>query len=1157
MMKPLGTWAFWRLVLVAAAFLLLSLLTWFLAPLITVGGAPVIGDPVLRLLAALIVLLIGVVVVLVLLLRGFGQSARKPFQSSASNEEEAKTQTDALEAGLRRAFATLKGTGRVWRLDRSYRYKLPWYLVIGPERAGKTSLIRSSGLRFPATDSRGGHIAAGPAFTFSFVDNAVFVDTAGPFGPHSQRRLWRNFLGLLKRYRPREPINGVVIVLSVAELRTAAESQTAALFAEIRQQLIDLRNQLRASFPVYAVFTRVDDVPGFEAFFANLAPVYRNAVFGLTLPIASGRGAAANPPEAIGTVFGREYDDLLRWQTPRVLEQVNGEGDITRRFDDFMFLPQMALLKQKYLQFVEDVFRPNEFEPTLQLRGVYFTSARADLITKSDEPAETVGTPSVAVPAQRGLFIRDLFEQVVIPEAGLVALDRRARRAQRLTQWATLALIALVALALCGWWAYSFANNRTLIKTVEQRADRAKLSLAMLGANPSMQPTQNTDLAATIPALKALEDIPTGWGDTRDYSVPAFTGGLSQYGHLSGPAKSEYVDALHMLFLPQLVGYLESDIQDSMSDPAKLYGAVMVYLMFGGVRPVDKEVIANWFDRRWQSLYPNASDAPLRASLQEQLQNLLKAGFAPAPIQEQLVANARAVLNEFPPAMRGMALLKQLPEIRNLPTWRLTDVAGPLASYALVRRSGKSLAEAVPGMYTADHFSTVVLPAISKVAETVMNEDWVRFLTPEDDEGPERQKELEREMTDLYVSDYIAQWEGLLNDVTIASFTDFNSELSVLQAVLGPPSPLSLFLNSVSQQTTLSPAPESKEAAATAPQAATPLSAAAQAGQPITEHFAGLHAFVAGNPSPLDGTLQSLSQLRALIGPAASAGSSPAQVTALTSGPGFSQLLSQMQFNTLSAPPSLADAVAQITQQTSAIANEGVKSDLSGTWTSEVYPFCQAAIEGRYPFAVSENEVTIADFSRLLAPNGLLDQFFTKQIKPYVDTTRTPWRLNKAAARPNLTPAAIKFFEQADRIRKVFFVDGGATPQVSFQIEPYNLDPNAMRVTLSIDGQTLTYQYGPPQRTPIHWPGAKGGVSIAFAASTPGTPSMSNVTGPWALFRFLSTAKVTRLTATRFQVAVQLGSNSASFVIEADSVMNPFGQNPLAGFKCPPALVPG
>jgi len=57
------------------------------------------------------------------------------------------------------------------------------------------------------------------------------------------------------------------------------------------------------------------------------------------------------------------------------------------------------------------------------------------------------------------------------------------------------------------------------------------------------------------------------------------------------------------------------------------------------------------------------------------------------------------------------------------------------------------------------------------------------------------------------------------------------------------------------------------------------------------------------------------------------------------------------------------------------------------------------------------------------------------------------------------------------------------------------------------------------------------------------------------LFRLLDKATVTRSTLSeKMTVAFALGGHSASFELDANSVVNPFMLDALERFRCPPSL---
>ena len=71
------------------------------------------------------------------------------------------------------------------RGTRGYLYEQPWYAIIGPPGAGKTTALLNSGLKFPLAAEMGQGAVAGVGGTrlcdWWFTENAVLIDTAGRY----------------------------------------------------------------------------------------------------------------------------------------------------------------------------------------------------------------------------------------------------------------------------------------------------------------------------------------------------------------------------------------------------------------------------------------------------------------------------------------------------------------------------------------------------------------------------------------------------------------------------------------------------------------------------------------------------------------------------------------------------------------------------------------------------------------------------------------------------------------------------------------------------------------------------------------------------------------------------------------------------------------
>nr|WP_274599929.1 type VI secretion protein IcmF/TssM N-terminal domain-containing protein [Chromatium okenii] len=87
------------------------------------------------------------------------------------------------------------------------------------------------------------------------------IDTAGRYTTQDSDRQvdhagWQNFLALLKQYRPRRPLNGVLVAVSVADVlqQTRVDRERQAL--AIRQRVQELCQSFQVALPVYVVLTK-------------------------------------------------------------------------------------------------------------------------------------------------------------------------------------------------------------------------------------------------------------------------------------------------------------------------------------------------------------------------------------------------------------------------------------------------------------------------------------------------------------------------------------------------------------------------------------------------------------------------------------------------------------------------------------------------------------------------------------------------------------------------------------------------------------------------------------------------------------------------------------------------------------------------------------
>jgi type VI secretion system protein ImpL len=1196
-----------------AGALALSTLLWFLGPTLGFGTFRPLESVNVRL--AVVLVLVIAWVGMTWFAHAREAAANKKMIAAASGGEApsgdpASAQIRILRQRLEEAQRHLKRLRGADRRGKKYLYELPWYILIGPPGAGKTTALVNCGLKFPLADRHGSPSVRGAAGTrncdWFLTDEAVLVDTAGRYttqdsDQNEDQAAWLGFLDLLKENRPRQPINGVLIAISLSDLITLPQVEQAAHARAIRARLGELLDRFGVRFPVYVLFTKADLIAGFTETFEPLTREGREQVWGATLPLDAGGDAE---PAVLG--FGAEFRLLLDRLDEKMIDRVQEEADPRRRGLIFGLPTQLASLREAMREFLEEIFLASRYDTRPLLRGVYFTSG-----TQEGTPidrlmgaiAQRFGLQASNLTAfsgsGRSYFLSRLLREVIFGEASLVSTNQRVERRRKLLRWGFYGATALVFIAACGAWANSYFLNREAEAAVSAAADAAMAETSSL--NTAV--LKDDDPSRVLAALDKLRQLPGGYQANEAVVPVSMTFGLYQGARLHSEAVAAYQRGLNLLLLPRLLSRLQQQLAANLTKPEFLYDGLRIYLMLGGRHPVDRKIVREWMTLDWQSLLPGPEHAAARTALLNHLDVLLDARLEEYPLDANVVEEARRTLRQFPVAGRAYLMLKDRVMAAQPPDWSVVDHAGPAADRVLVRLSGKLLSDGLSGFYTRAVFYRDVLPRLADLVQAVEDDTWI-LTDAGDAKGANPTATLTSDVLALYYDDYIKHWEGLLGDILLQSPRNLGALADTLNFAAGPTSPLKMVWQAIDRETQLAHPPI--EAAAGTPPSpsgtekriASALGAAGNTqpiyGQPVEEKFRRFHDTVAslgGGPAIIDLLLQDLAELS----------KDASRIAAATSGADSAGVVSDAAevVHKLAnwhdrLPPQIADVPRSVARNAMALIKGETHGDLDRQWNAKVLQFCNRALDGRYPLQKSAAaDVTLDDFSRLFAPNGLIDGFFNSSLRPFVDTTQDPWKLRNPAD-VNVSPEALAQFQRASLIRDMFF-GAGTTPVLRFEITPLSIDASSSRAVLSIDGQEVVYEGNSGRTISVQWPGP-GGVRestlgfalkpadtqptattqaattqaaqtqaaqiqaaqipapIQAAATQPTSPSIRK-TGPWSLFRLLDAGRLEKLGGPdRWRVTFSTGVHSAVYEVHAGSVVNPLTSNELAKFKCPSAL---
>ena len=766
--------------------------------------------------------------------QALGQAILNQAEIAAANAAQAATpgdgEIDAVRTGLLAAIETIK-TSRLGRKSGAAAlYELPWYMIIGNPAAGKSSAILHSGLQFPFAD---GKVVQGVGGTrncdWFFTTDGIVLDTAGRYSVVEEHRgEWFGFLDLLKKYRRKAPINGIIIAVSIAELGGDPDVGMQ-LARSLRKRVQDVIERLEVFAPLYIVFTKADLIAGFTEFFADSERSERERAWGATMPYQR-----KLPTPELLAFFDQSFDELHAGLTELSMANMAHRQRKTMPPGVFTFPLEFAAIKPSLRAFIATLFEENPFQFQPVFRGFYLTSALQEGVPVSASSQQVaqrfdltyVPPPVAAGQRQHGYFLLDLFRKVIFADKYLVS--NYASRHRLRFKYAVFFTATVLLGACLGGWSWSYLGNRQLVANVE--ADMNKVLRLQ---------EQRLDLQSRLEALEILQDRIEQLDAYRHHSPWSLRLGLYQGELLERKLREEYfAGARHVMLEPVTAG-LEGLLAEMNANAGQLqpasrtpqaplaapgvqpyqaasatnvedaYNALKTYLMLADKSHAESSHLNDQMARFWRGWLEHNRGAMPREQMIRSAERLLtfylaQAGDPSWPRIEQKLAlvdqareNLRRVVRGMPARERVYADVKARASTR-FPGVTVARIVGE-ADQGLLLGS-----RAVSGAYTRQAWEKFVAGAFREAANReLQSADWVLKSASTDDltlEGSPEQ--IEKNLVELYKADYAREWQKFVQGVAVADLKGFDGAVQAMNR-LGDPqsSPIARLLSTIYEET--------------------------------------------------------------------------------------------------------------------------------------------------------------------------------------------------------------------------------------------------------------------------------------------------------------------------------------------------------------------
>ncbi|MDQ0740011.1 type VI secretion system membrane subunit TssM [Pseudomonas sp. W4I3] len=996
-----------------------------------------------------------------------------------------------------------------------WRQDLPWYLLIGEPRSGKTQLLAAAGLQSPLDQADARPTGSGTQCDWYFADEGVLIETPGRYLTQPDRSVdaagWTTLLTSLRRRHRVRPLNGVVVTLSVDKLLEGNEHDLEQLARHVHSRVQDIQQVLHVDVPLYLVLTQADRLPGFIEYFDSPSGDDADAVLGQPL----NADTAGNDI----TQLRQAFEQLLQRLHSELIERLHQERDVERRGQMLEFPQQTARIGERLCLFIEWAFCAHRYQRINGLRGFYLTCA-----------SET-----------RNHFVQGLFSRVIFAEADLAALQTREQ--QRI--WRRNALLGmaatLVLASACGLWMHSYAVNH------QRLAHIAALSAPV---------AQASDETSTLLAL-----LDARWAATQVFPASSNTAlieraGLYQ-GEVSRPRVARaYELALQQQLLGRTVGLLEEQVRASLGDRERLLDSLRAYLMLNLRERRDTPWLAQHMASYWSLRFPG--DIPVQKRLNEHWARLLEQPFA-APLNDELVAQARAVLRGESLADVVYRVLRE--QARDLEPLRLAEgkVFAAMESH-------------VPGFYTKRYVQYFEAQG-PRLVNAIAQDNWVLG------EGTDlSSQDLQRLMVQLqqrYFSEYAQAWSDALGRVRLLPTDNLREDAERLAGLTSAQSPVSLLLQQLREHTRLLPGLELPATLAEPPGALGVIAKAAMAqGQAalgdsarraLQRRFEPLHQLLdeQHNPSAeLTQGLHLLGQLHLQLA-ALNREGSPEQAAFMQAKrrmDGQQDVLGNLREASARLPLPLAGWFEGIADEAWRHLLDQAYAHVNQRYQSEVQGLYARAIRQRYPFnAHASSDVALDDFREFFKPQGVLARFYEGHLRSFVGAEGSRYRLRGLDGQSlPISRSLLEQLTKAQVIRRSFFSEDQGELAVRFTLAPYSLDQAVNRATLRLGEKQLEYRHGPIIPMTFRWPieADNGRASLVLERDTELRPlGIEKNTGAWSLFRFFDLLHREPASDRNAQIVkANLAGLRANYLLTSQRTPSPFEMDTWRTFRLPEQL---
>ena len=992
-------------------------------------------------------------------------------------------------------------------------------ILIGPEKSGKTSLLKNAELAFAFEKKIADPNNIQPTTTYDWwvTKQTIYIDSPGRLFDSNNKIAQKSrdhLLRFIKKHGHKNAVSGIVLTLGIDHLLALNSAQKLdTLLQNIHINLSEIYKKFKNHPPIHIAINKCDLMTGFREFFGELSRDERQQYWGVLF----------NSKTDVISSFSEGFDRLINRLNQQLIWRLQHEYNTDKKalINDFPL--QMKQTKTKLTEFFSKW--QNVLGSKFNLKSICFTAATQKPIkNQATLNQESNGSQLINIqqPVNSAYFLHDFFQNRL--------LDNIGGESCQPNQWKIKSFLKLfLVLAASGtivffafFWTYSFKKQVNHINAAQQ-------AITTYHVLSQENLSDKNSFSARLQSLQSLQKAVAAFNINHSPILSKLTLNQSML-KLQQKTILVYQNALRKFVIPKIRLTLINLLKDNNTPADIQYAGLKSYIMLSQPKHYDANQIKPLLQKVWQFKYPGEKTAAISSFLND----LFNQGNINIRSNMAMIKKARKHLLQLPTKDLANVIFQNM-ITKNEPL--SLNLENNIAAASVLTFANPNIH--INSIYTLSGYQSINPNVFQKAAFDAVHGNWVLGKTQTSSKTAAH--DVMNSLKSQYLVEYANSWLAFLNNIKIVNFTQLN-QLDQAVSLLSSDNSLLLQLANLIENNIVMDAFSNNNQ----------LSSLAYIVQNTSQ-----------NGNSFQAIISTLKQLNSEMSEITTSNDPSKQAFILAEyrmrNNGSNDAIEKLFTMSSVYPEPIKSWLYTIASNAWQIILFQTQQYINTQWQKDIIPQYDAQLANRYPFQIMASQnATLESFAYFFEPNGLLDRFFTTNLAPFINKTQLPWTVKNVDSNSlQISLETLKNLQNIYTIQHAYFRNNDQHLYLPFSIQPKNLSAKIISLKFTLGQQSFTYlNQTPYQQNDFIWPDAfNSNLCQMVVTNTANQQTTIPCDGPWGLFKFLNQNNLqASKTPNIYTATLQQDDNTIALNLDTKQKQDPFSLAILSHFRLPMSI---